>query len=463
MKILFLVPRLEANTNPPLGVAYIASYIRSKGYSNIEILDPTFEDMNYVFDRLDKMDYDVLGMSSYTMNYNLSLKFAQHVKSKNNNCKIVFGGIHPSILHEDVIKENVVDYVVIGEGEHTFYELLETFKKSGDLKTVDGLVFKQNGQIIKNRDRALIEDLNSLPFPARDLLPMKNYLNANYGRTAWSVKQPATSIVTTRGCPFHCTYCSSHLMFGRKTRYRSVENILAEIDHLVEEYKIKGLSIVDDTFIINKSHIYKLVEELKKRKYKIEFICNGRVDIIDKGILAALKSVGCKGIAFGVESGSQYVLDNILKKGTKLEQVKDAFKWAYEVGIPTDGYFMIGIPGETEENIKETIRFSTQLKASASNFAITIPMPRTELYDIALKHGKITAKSWNDFNYTGKTIYKSETIPQSKLDEYRKKAVISFYFRPSYFIEQLLSIRCFDDILKKAKGFYMLSKTLLRN
>jgi len=252
-------------------------------------------------------------------------------------------------------------------------------------------------------------------------------------------------------------------MFGRKTRYRSIENILSEINHLVEKYDIKGLSIVDDTFIINKSHIYKFVEELKNRKYKIEFICNGRVDIIDKGVLAALKSAGCKGIAFGVESGSQYVLDYILKKGTKLEQVKDAFRWAYEVGIPTDGYFMIGIPGETEENIKETIIFSTQLKASASNFAITIPMPKTELYDIALKHGKITAESWDDFNYTGKTIYKSETIPQSKLDKYRKNAVISFYFRPSYFVEQLLSIRCFDDILKKAKGFYMLSKTLLKN
>ena len=124
MKILFLVPRLEANTNPPLGVAYIASYIRSKGYSNIEILDPTFEDMNYVFDRLDKMDYDVLGMSSYTMNYNLSLKFAQHVKSKNNNCKIVFGGIHPSILHEDVIKENVVDSIPMIKYNHVNYPKL---------------------------------------------------------------------------------------------------------------------------------------------------------------------------------------------------------------------------------------------------------------------------------------------------------------------------------------------------
>jgi anaerobic magnesium-protoporphyrin IX monomethyl ester cyclase len=463
MKILFLIPRLEANTNPPLGVAYIAAYIRSKGYGDVEILDPTFEDMNYVFNRLEKTDYDVLGISSYTMNYNLSLKFAKYVKSKNKNCKIVFGGIHPTILYEDVIKENITDYVVIGEGEYTFYELLETIKNSGNLNTVDGLVFKQNGQIIKNKDRVLIQDLNSLPFPARDLLPMKNYLNANYGRTAWSVKQPATSIVTTRGCPFHCTYCSSHLMFGRKTRYRSIENILSEIDHLAEKYNIKGLSIVDDTFIINKDHIYKFVDELKKRKYKMEFICNGRVDTIDKGVLAALKSVGCEGIAFGVESGSQDVLDNILKKGIKLEQVKDAFKWSYEVGIPTDGYFMIGIPGETEEDIKETIRFSKQLKATASNFAINIPMPKTELYDIALRHGDITAKSWDEFNYTGKTIYKPKNISQNKLNEYRKKAIISFYFRPSYFIEQLLSIRCFDDILKKVKGFYMLSKTLLRS
>jgi anaerobic magnesium-protoporphyrin IX monomethyl ester cyclase len=239
-----------------------------------------------------------------------------------------------------------------------------------------------------------------------------------------------------------------------------VENIVDEIEALVHEYQIKGLSIVDDTFIISKKHIYEFAEEMKRRKLKIEFICNGRVDIIDKDILKVLKDVGCVGIAFGVESGSQPILDNILKKGITLEQVRNAFKWAYEVGIPTDAYFMVGIPGETEKDINETIKFSKTLKASAANFAMTIPMPKTELFNIALEKGEILAKSWDDFDYTGKTIFKSKLLDAKKLEELRKKAILSFYFSFSFIWNQILSIRSVYDFKKKIKGLFMLLKII---
>jgi anaerobic magnesium-protoporphyrin IX monomethyl ester cyclase len=459
MKILLLLPRVEPNTNPPLGLGYIAAFLRKSG-RDVEILDPTFEGRDYAFERLSKIDYDVLGVSAYTMNFNLGLEFARFAKSKNNRCSVLFGGVHPSILYEEVIKEEAIDFVAVGEGEETTLELMEALERGDPLEKVGGLVFKREGKPKMNSPRKLISNLDTLPFPARDLLPMKHYLKANFGRSAWAVKQPATSIVTSRGCPFHCTYCSSHLMFGRRTRYRSVPNIVDEIERLVADYRIKGLSIVDDTFIISKRQIYEFAEEIKRRDIRIEFICNGRVDIIDQDVLRALKGVGCVGIAFGVESGSQTILDQVLKKGISLEQVRHAFRWAYEVGIPTDAYFMIGIPGETERDVRETIRFSKTLKASAANFAITIPMPGTELFDLAMEKGEISATSWNDFDYTGKPIFKSRLLDEKKLAALRKRAILSFYFSFGYLVHQALSIRSLSDLKKKIKGFFMLLKII---
>jgi len=460
MKVLLALPRFEPNTNPPLGLGYLASVLR-RNHVDVEILDPTFEGVAYAIERLKRFDYDILGISAYTMNFNLALEMARQVKAK-KEIPVVFGGVHPTILYPEVIPMKEIDFVVVGEGEGTLPELVDALDHQRPLEKVDGLVFKRDGKVIVNPPRGLMESLDSLPFPARDLLPMKKYLNANFGRSAWAVRQPSTTILTTRGCPFHCTYCSSHLMFGRRTRYRSAKNIVDEIEGLIDEYRIKGLSILDDTFIMSKKQIRELAEEMKRRRIKIEFICNGRVDIMDREILKVLKEMGCVGIAFGVESGSQSILDHVLKKGITLKQVQNAFQWAFDIGIPTDAYFMVGIPGETEGDILETIRFSKTLKASAANFAITIPMPKTELHELALKHGEITAKSWDEFDYTGQPIYRSNRIDASTLIRLRRKAIFSFYFRVAFLLDQLFSIRSPYDLKRKLKGFLMLLKVVFR-
>jgi len=461
MKVLLVLPRTKPNTNPPLGLAYIAAILRKNGVG-VEILDPTFEGAEHALKRLCQIDYDLLGIGTYTMNFNLGLEWAKFVKARKKDIPILFGGVHPTILFQEVIENKEIDFVVIGEGEETTLELWRALKGIHPLEAVKGLVFKRNGEVMINPPRPLMEPLDSILFPARDLLPMNKYLRANFGRSAWAVRQPSTSIITSRGCPFNCTYCSSHLMFGHKTRYRSVKNIVDEMEALIEEYQIQGLSIVDDTFIISKKHIYELAEEMKKRKIKIEFICNGRVDIIDKDILRLLKDIGCVGIAFGVESGSQSILDHRLKKGITLEQVRKAFDLAYEAGIPTDAYFMIGIPGETEKDIRETIRFSKTLRASAANFAITIPMPKTELYEMALKYGTLTARTWDDYDYTGRPIFQSPDLDGATLIRLRKKAIFSFYFSLSFLLNQTLSIRSFYDFKKKWKGFLMLLKVIFK-
>jgi radical SAM superfamily enzyme YgiQ (UPF0313 family) len=461
MKTLLVLTRLEPNTNPPLGMATIAAVLRENGH-DVEICDPTFENKRFVFDRLARTDYGILGLNAFTMSYNLALAFAAFAKEKNPRVLTVLGGIHPTILPDQVIRDPRVDVVVTGEGEFTMLEIVRGMEKKGALADVPGLLFKPDGEPRRTPPRPLIADLDSLPFPARDLLPMEKYLKANFGRTAWAVRRPATSIVTSRGCPFRCTYCSSHLIFGRGIRNRSVRHVLDEITHLVERWGVRGLSIVDDTFIVDKKRIHEFAEGLKDRRLKVEFICNGRVDTIDREILKTLKSAGCVGIAFGVESGSRKILDSILEKGITLEEVRNAFHWSYEAGIPTDAYFMIGIPGESEAEILETLRFSRTLKAAAANFTIAIPMPGTRLHEIALQTGKIEATRWEDYDYTGRPIYTSPLISHERVRRLRKKAIREFYFRPLFVLEQIGGIRSWSDLVRKVKGFSMLLKILFK-
>ncbi|MFH1850442.1 MAG: radical SAM protein [archaeon] len=454
MKFLFAVPRFERDTNPPLGVAYLAASLRQAGFP-VDILDPTFGGESYAKKELGRRKFDVFGVSAYTKNYESGLELARLARAHNPKCRIVFGGVHPTILGDEVIQEPLVDIVVLGEAEETIVDLAVALSKGKPLSEVKGIIYKENGRPRTTAPRSLIRDLDKIPFPARDLLPMREYLNANYGRAAWSVKQPATSVITSRGCPYRCTYCSSHLMFGRTVRFRSPENIVGEIRALIRDYGIRGLTFVDDTFTLKADRIEGLHALLKKESIRIEWICNGRVDTVTKDMLRTMKKSGCEVIAFGVESGNQRILDDILHKNLKLARVREVFRWCRELKIKTDAYFMIGIPGETLQDIRNTIRFAKEIRADAVNFSITSPMPKTELYDIAQKHGKIIAEKYSDFDYAKKSVFVSDTLDPETIEKWKRYANRSFYFDPRYVLRQLLSIRGTGDIIKKLKGFLM--------
>lgn len=460
MKVMLLYPRFEPNTNPPMGMAYIAAVLLQNGV-DVEFLDPTFDSKGAALERLARSEYDLLGIGAFTMNFNAGLEFARLAKRTRPSCATVFGGVHPTVMYEDVIRRDAVDFVVRGEGEFAVLELVRALESGSPLDSIDGLVHKKEGRVVVNAPRKPFQPLDALPFPARRLLPMPRYLTAGFGRTAWAVPQPATTILTSRGCPFSCTYCSSHLLFGRTVRHRSVDGILSEIEHLKETYGIRGLSIVDDTFIMGRKFMLEFAEKMSQRRLGVEFVCNGRVDTVDREVMRALKSAGCAGIAFGVESGNQRVLDS-MKKGITIDQVKRAFHWAWEAGIPTDGYFMIGTPGETEEEIAETVRFSRTLRASAANFSIVVPMPGTEMHDLALKHGTIEVDGLDDYNYaSGKAVFRSRLVAPERLREIRRKAVLSFYFNAGFLWDQVLSVRSPGDLQRKIKGFLMLLRSLV--
>jgi radical SAM superfamily enzyme YgiQ (UPF0313 family) len=440
INVLLTAPRFVPNKYPPLGIAYIASILRENGF-DVEILDPVFGGWKIVEKRLKKGDYDILGVSTLTMNFEDGLEMAKIAKEANPGCLTVFGGNHPAILPYDVVKKKEVDIVCSGEGECTMLELIQTLEKNENLKGIRGILYKEGDRVITNQPRPLIQNLDELPFPARDLLPMHEYLSAQVGRVGWELPSPSTSMITSRGCPFNCTFCSSHLTFGKKIRFRSAENVVDEIEVLVNKYKLKGISFVDDTFALNLKRIKGICTEIREREINVEWMCMGRVDTVSKEMLKEMKRAGCVSIGYGIESGSQHVLDEYIKKGITLEQAERAIRITKESGITSVAYFMIGIPGETLNDIEKTIEFAKKINPDAVNFSITIPMPGTELFETANKIGEIEVNSLRDFDYSNYPIFESSDLPKGKVYELHKNADREFYMRASYIVGEILSIR----------------------
>ena len=460
MKILLMMSRFEPNINPPLGIAYVAAALR-KAKFDVEIFDPSFDGKQYAIDRIKKADYDIIGFSCFTMNYNVSKELSALAKKVNKNVLRVFGGPHVIVVPEESINDSEVDVVCLGEGETTFVELARALKTGKPLESVSGIWFKKGGKIVKNPVRTMICELDELMFPARDLLQMDKYLNAKLGRAAWAVKQPSTTVMVGRGCPFNCTYCSTKLIFGKGVRLRSPKNVVDEIEQLIKDYSIRGIAFIDDTFTINKKVVEAICEELIRRKIDIEWACNSRIDTISPELLKIMKKAGCTYITFGVESGNQEVLDKFIKKGIKLEKVKDVFKWTKKAGIKTGAYFLLGIPGETLENMQETIDFAIKVNPDVVNFNMVRPLPKTEMYELAEKFGKITAKGRDDFNFDAKPIFESKDWTSEQVEDMYHKAYRAFYFRPSFMAKQFFSIRNADDIKSIYHGLLMILKQVL--
>lgn len=458
MKTLLALPRFEPNTNPPLGIAQIAACMRQQNLE-ADILDPTFEGFEYARRELKRRKYDILGLSCFTMNINVSMELAKIAKKANPKVFVLIGGVHPTIIPEDTLKEKIVDAVAIGEGEITIPEIVKALSKGKDLRGVKGVYFKdKNGKIVKNKPRPMIDNLDSLPLAARDLLPMDKYLHAAIGRSAWAVKQPSTSIMTSRGCPFSCTYCSTWLTFGKKVRFRSAKHILMEIEHMVENYGIKGLSFVDDTFTLRPKLVEEVCDGIIEKGWKLEWICHTRVDTVSEALFRKMKKAGCRVVALGIESGDQWILDNILKKGIKLGQIKKALGWARNAGLITDAYFMLGSPGESLEQMEKTIKFAKDSLVDYANFNVTRPMPRTEMHDLAKKYGTLTVNSWDDYEFSSKPIFESKDWTAEQVAELKRRAYREFYFNPRYVLRQLTSIRGLYDVKRIWHGVQMILK-----
>ncbi len=439
MKILLINPPIPREIElystagiiaPPMGLTYLAAVLEKYGY-HVEILDAPVLGLSYrqIKDELEKREPDLVGITATTAMINSALQTARTVKNVLPESTVVLGGVHVTFAYETTMKENsFVDVACIGEGEYTLLELVQTLEKEGDLKDVKGIVYRKNGELIKTQPRPLIENLDELPFPARHLLPMDKY-------KAFGENMILGTILTSRGCPFNCIFCSSSLLFGKKFRARSPKNVVDEVEQFQEAYKTRYVEFVDDTFTFDRKRAEAICKEIIDRKLDTKWVCSCRVDLIDKELMQTLKKAGCTMIYFGVESGVQRVV-NLIRKGIKLEQAERVMRWAREVGIETVASFVFGIPGETWEDAMQTIKFAKKLNPDYVQFSIATPFPGTELYQIAKREGLLLTEDWSKYTVL-KPVMKTKELKPEELQKLVKKAYFSFYLRPSVALRYL--------------------------
>ena len=446
----------ERGYNPPLGLLYIASYFEkySLNKNSIHILDAQVEELNYdekFKNKIQEINPDIVGITTMTFTLIDVIKTIKLIKEIENNLNkkiiIILGGPHPSIFPDETINLPNVNYVVRGEGEIPFLKLIECIQNKNDLKTVKGILYKQGKDIINTGTEDFIEDLNSLPFPDRSLVPIEKY------NSIFAGNRIVTTMFTSRGCPYKCLFCDRpHL--GKRFRARSAKNVVTEMEEC-KKMGIDEILIYDDTFTVEKQRVLDICDEIIKRNLKIIWDIRARVNTIDEEIVKKLKQAGCARIHFGVEAGTEKIL-KILNKGITIEQIKTAFKLSKKYKIDTLAYFMIGSPSETKEDIKQSIKLAKKINPNFIHITILTPYPATELYRSALEKGIIKNDYWREFakhpEMGVKTQYWEEIFSKQELFKLLKGFYRDFYGRPSYILKQILKVKSFKDFTQKARA-----------
>jgi len=372
--------------SPPLGLAYIAAVLEKNKYE-VKILDMTVEPLTKkgYRDYLRKYNPNIIGFSVTVLNYFITTKFIKLTKEMLPNSLLILGGPFASVMRKKALRENPsLDLVVYGEGEETMLDIVKNKK----ISSIKGIIFRQGKDIKVNPPRPRLKNLDSIPFPARHLLKMEKY---------WD---PLT-LLSSRGCPYSCIFCSSSKTWGRIWRPRSPKNIVDEIEYLYKNYgylsEDKCIHVVDDLFNLDLNRAKSICDEIIKRGLRTKFTFWGfRVDHIDKELVMKLKRVGCQRIDFGIESGDQKILNNI-GKGITLNQIRRAVRLVKEAGMKVSGYFMIGNPGETLSTVRKTIEFARQLNLDFTNHNLAVPLPGTKLYKWVKNNGRFLIRDPRDY------------------------------------------------------------------
>jgi len=441
----------EMGFYPPMGLMYVASYALEAFGSRfqVRVLDAQVEGMDDrgVEEFLKREKPDVVGITCMTFLMINALRVARIVKKINPKTFVLMGGVHPTIYPEEVVSQPEIDGVVIGEGEVAFSELLDALSKRKSLSGIKGVGYKENGRILINSGTPFIQDLDSLPIPDRELVPYKKYYNL-----LGTGKEIMTGLLTSRGCPHNCIFCTSK--DGRVCRMRSSENVVKEIEMCVAK-GITDFNVIDDTYTINRKRILSIADLIIKKDLKITMDINARVDQVDQEMLDKLAQAGCNRIRFGVESGNPEVLKN-LRKGITLDQVREAFKMAKKTGLITFAYFMLGSPGESVKEVKQSIRLAKEIDPDFVQFLITTPFPASELYDLGLDKGILKHDYWRKFSMSPDNGFIpqwwTENFSPQELEKWQKKAHLSFYYRPKYVWNQLKKVRSIKELKRKAQA-----------
>ena len=394
---------------------YNADYLNETRYANqIEIIDnydnykqilqnPQHKIWGEIGKVIRDFSPDIVGITALTGTYKSAENIAKITKEIRSDIVVVVGGVHPTLLPDESIENECFDYVIRGEGEQTFLELANGLKK----ESIPGLTYRDDSKnVVHNQSRSYIEDLDSIPFPAREL-----YLNETGG-------MDYGYIMTGRGCPFECTYCASKKIWNKQTRFRSEQNVMDEIKYVYDTFGTRSFYFIDDTFTLNKTRAKRICQMIIDAGLDIEWICDTRVDTLDEELLLLMKEAGCSRVKIGVESGSERILKKI-KKGINKEQIRHAVSLIKDVGIDLTIYLMIGFPTETDSEVHETIEFARELDPKYYSLSILAPYPGTEIYDDVIRSGITLPKEhWEYFFHQSKDMILTLNIDEKTVNEF---------------------------------------------
>lgn len=419
----------------PLGIYYLASFMRSKDY-DVQVIDAEAQGLTTeeILHRIKQFAPDFIGISSTTVAFHRALETANAIKNAQCAAPIILGGPHVTSNFKHAMSFTVFDFAVLGEGEFTLWELCEALSHKKSLSSIDGIVYRdQEEGLVKNQPRKYIESLDTLPFPAYDLIPDINLYNpppSNYKDL------PVISVITSRGCPGQCTFCDKNV-FGSVYRKRSAENVFEEIQMLRKQYNVREISFVDDTFLVDKQRVRTLFSLLREAGIFVHWTCMSRINDIDKEYLQYLKENGCWHISFGIESGDEEIL-KLIKKNLSLDKVRQVVTWCHELSIKTKGFFMLGHPSETEETIDKTIRFALSLKLNDVVATINTPIPGSPQYSQVSLYGSLDETDWSEYNYW-RPVFVANGLSKEYLLQKHKEFYRRFYLRPHVLWRYFLS------------------------
>ncbi len=457
MKILLVKPRYHevhykkmwSSKMPPLGILYIASVLLKNDFK-VKVLD--MEALGYDTDQLReyllKEKPDVVGVSTTTPIIKNTIECIRTIRMVLTEAVIVVGGPHVTLEPEHSLKTMLeLNFILRGEAEHTFLELVQCLAEArgiDEIKKIPGIGFlRENGTFISKKT-PLIENLDKLPFPAFELVDMTRYGDS------LSFKKKTFMMMASRGCPYACTFCSEPLLYGHKFRARSPENVVEEIETLVKRCGIKHIVFSDSTFNYNMERVEQICDLIIEKQLRFEWRIKARVDYVNKKMLKKLKQANCRIISYGVESAQQESL-NLLQKAFTIEQVKSAFKLTKEAGIEILGYFILGLPNETNKQLKNTISFAKKLNPDYVTFTMATPWPKTRFTESVSNH--IITKDWSEF-WQKNCVTDFPQISNKEIQKQYNEAFLSFYMRPSYIINRLTKIRSPKEFLINIQQFF---------
>lgn len=466
--LLIYPPYSYARRNPPLGLAYLAAVLEKNGYS-VKIIDVSTEKFNWleVESRIKNEQPKLVGISFMTTQIKEAIKIAKMTKKINPHIPVAVGGPHVTALPQQIMEEKSIDFAIIGEGEITLLELVNKLIRNKGIKYKDikGIAYRKNKDVMITEPRPFIENLDSLPFPAWHLLPIKKYSVESVGANA---SKKIFNIISSRGCPYQCIFCGGPKIMGRRYRRRSPKNIVQELIYLKNRFGATQFDFQDDSVTVFEDSLREMCQEIIKNNLNITWICNSRVDILKLETLVLMKKAGCVRIDLGVESGDDKVLKR-LKKGITVEQIKKAHQLAKKVGLVINSFAMVGSPGEDFSSVKKTARLMKEFGEDV-NISICTPLPASELYQVAKKNGWLRTHDWSKY-VTAPTLvpdYKPVMVTDKMNQEeilkawywlhaqlMRKKFQTRFgkffFLNPRFYQDAPFKVRSFKEFIYKLK------------